>query len=64
MPTQSYFDEIIVEAERTEKSIQDTAMTITGFTSDMLQKMGIQDRDKLQMFVPGLQFGEDGRPAG
>jgi outer membrane receptor protein involved in Fe transport len=54
----SYFDEIIVSAEKTEKSILDTAMTITGFTSDMLQEMGIQDRDKLQMLVPGLQFGE------
>ena len=54
----NYFDEIVVEAERTEKNILDTAMTITGFTSDMLQEFGIQDRDKLQLLVPGLQFGE------
>lgn len=53
-----YFDEIVVEAERTEKNILDTAMTITGFTSEMLQQYGIQDRDKLQILVPGLQFGE------
>lgn len=53
-----YFEEIVVEAERTEKNILDTAMTITGFTSEMLQTMGVQDRDKLQMLVPSLQFGE------
>ena len=55
----TYFDEIIVSAEKTEKAILDTAMTITGFTSDMLQEMGIQDRDKLQILTPGLQFGEN-----
>lgn len=53
-----YFDEIIVEAERRERSILDTPMTITGFTSETLQALRIQDRDKLQILVPGLQFGE------
>ena len=53
-----FFEEIIVEAERRERSIQDTAMTITGFTSDMIESLRIQDRDKLQALVPGLQFGE------
>ncbi|MEM7314492.1 MAG: TonB-dependent receptor plug domain-containing protein, partial [Planctomycetota bacterium] len=57
--TVQYFDEITVEAERTEKNILDTAMTITGFTSEMMQEFGIQDRDKLQILVPGLQFGEN-----
>lgn len=59
-----YFEEITVYAERTEKNILDTAMTITGFTSDMLQQYGIQDRDKLQILVPGLQFGETVDQAG
>ena len=54
----SYFDEIIVSAEKTEKNVLDTPMTITGFNSEMLQEFGIQDRDKLQILVPGLQFGE------
>jgi len=54
----TYFDEIIVTAEKTEKSVMDTAMTITGFSSDMLKQLNIQDRDKLQIMVPGLQFGE------
>ncbi|MGI9233675.1 MAG: TonB-dependent receptor [Woeseiaceae bacterium] len=51
-------DEIIVTAEKTEKNIMDTAMTITGFNEAMLKEFGIQDRDKLQLLVPGLQFGE------
>jgi len=54
-----YFDEIIVTAEKTEKNVMDTAMTISAFSSDMLKKMGIQDRDKLQILTPGLQFGEN-----
>ena len=45
-------------AERTERSVLDTAMTITGFGEDALKRFGIQDRDKLQILVPGLQFGE------
>ncbi len=54
-----YFEEILVTAERVEKSVLDTAMTITGFTSQMLKDFNIQDRDKLQILVPGLQFGEN-----
>lgn len=53
-----YFEEVIVTAERTAKSVMDTSMTITGFSEDTLKKFGIQDRDKLQILVPGLQFGE------
>jgi outer membrane receptor protein involved in Fe transport len=53
-----YFDEIIVTAEKTEKNVMETAMTITAFNADMLKELGIQDRDKLQILVPGLQFGE------
>ena len=53
-----YFEEVIVTAERTERSVLDTAMTITGFGEDALKRFGIQDRDKLQILVPGLQFGE------
>ena len=54
----SYFEEVIVTAERTERNVLDTAMTITGFSEDALKRFGIQDRDKLQLLVPGLQFGE------
>ena len=53
-----YFEEVIVTAERTERSVLDTAMTITGFGEDALKRFNMQDRDKLQILVPGLQFGE------
>lgn len=53
-----YFEEIVVTAERTSKNVMDTPMTITGFPEDLLKLHGIQDRDKLQALVPGLQFGE------
>ena len=37
-----YFEEVIVTAERTAKSVMDTAMTITGFSEDTLKKFGIK----------------------
>ncbi len=55
---EGYFEEIVVTAERTAKNVMDTPMTITGFTEDMLKQFHVQDRDKLQLLVPGLQFGE------
>ena len=54
----NYFEEIIVTAERTATNVMDTPMTVTAFTEDSLKRLGIQDRDKLQALVPGLQFGE------
>mgnify|MGYP005690997243 CR=1 FL=1 len=53
-----YFEEVTVTVDRTEKNVLDTAMTVTAFSSDMLQDLGLQDRDKLQNLVPGLQFGD------
>ena len=53
-----YFEEVLVTAERVESNILDTPMTITALNSDMLQQLGVQDRDKLQNLVPGLQFGD------
>ena len=55
---EGYFEEIVVTAERTSKNVMDTPMTITGFTDERLKLFGVQDRDKLQALVPGLQFGE------
>ncbi len=54
----SLLEEVTVTAERVEKSALDTAMTVSAFSSDMLEKFNMQDRDKLQLLVPGLQFGE------
>ena len=48
---QGYFEEIVVTAERTEKSVMDTAMTITG-SQDTLKLFGIQDRDSSSCLSP------------
>jgi iron complex outermembrane receptor protein len=53
-----YFDEVMVTADKVEESVADIPMTITAFGAEMIEKYGIQDRDKLQLMVPGLQFGE------
>ena len=46
-----YFEEVLFTAERVESNILDTPMTITALNSDMLQQLGVQDRDKLQNLV-------------
>ena len=45
-------EEIIVTAERQEASVQDTSISITAFTSDMLDDFGIRNQEDLQNFVP------------
>ena len=59
-----YFEEVIVTAERKEENVLDTPMTLTAFSSSMLEQLGVQDRDKLQNLVPGLQFGDTGDQEG
>lgn len=45
-------DEVIVTAERKEASIQDTSISITAFTGDMLEDLGIRNQSDLQNMVP------------
>lgn len=45
-------EEIIVTAERQEASIQDTSISITAFTSEMLDDFGIRNQEDLQNFIP------------
>ena len=52
-----YIEEIIVTGERGETSSLDRAMTVTGFNSTMIEKLGIQNMDDLETLVPGLQKG-------
>jgi len=59
-----YFEEVIVTAERREANVMDTPMSITAFSSEMMLNLGINDRDKLQNLVPGLQFGDTGDQEG
>lgn len=45
-------EEVIVTAERKEASIQDTSISITAFTGDMLDDFGIRNQEDLQNFIP------------
>ncbi|MFP6803342.1 MAG: TonB-dependent receptor, partial [Pseudomonadales bacterium] len=45
-------EEVIVTAERREASIQDTSISITAFTGEMLDAFGIRNQEDLQNFVP------------
>lgn len=45
-------EEVIVTAERQEASVQDTSISITAFTSEMLDDFGIRNQEDLQNFVP------------
>ena len=52
-----YIEEIIVAGERGETSSLDRAMTVTGFNGAMIEQLGIQNTDDLEVLVPGLQKG-------
>lgn len=45
-------EEVIVTAERREASVQDTSISITAFTGDMLDDFGIRNQEDLQNFIP------------
>ena len=45
-------EEVVVTAERQKASVQDTSISITAFTSEMLEDFGIRDQTDLQNFIP------------
>ena len=45
-------EQIIVTAERQEASVQDTSISITAFTSAMLDQFGIRNQTDLQNLIP------------
>ena len=53
------FEEVLVTADRKVESTLDIPMTISAFNAQMLDTLLIQDVDKLQNLVPGLQFGDN-----
>ena len=55
--TTGYIEEIVVEGERGEQRTLDRAMTVTGFNAGMIEELGIQNTDDLEVLVPGLQVG-------
>jgi iron complex outermembrane receptor protein len=45
-------EEVVVTAERKESSVQDTSISITAFTSEMMDDFGIRNQSDLQNLVP------------
>ncbi len=45
-------EEVVVTAERKESSVQDTSISITAFTTEMLDDFGIRNQSDLQNMVP------------
>ncbi len=52
-----YIEEIVVRGERGDQNSLDRAMTVTGFNTDLISKLGIQDTSDLEVLVPGMQIG-------
>ena len=59
-----YIEEIIVTGERGEIRSIDRAMTVTGFNSNMIQQLGIQNTNDLEVLVPGMQIGNRSQGGG
>ena len=45
-------EEVVVTAERKESSVQDTSISITAFTSEMIDDFGIRNQSDLQNMIP------------
>jgi outer membrane receptor protein involved in Fe transport len=59
-----YIEEIIVQGERGEVNVLDRAMTVTGFNQQMIEQLGIQNEQDLEVLVPGLQIGNRSQGGG
>jgi outer membrane receptor protein involved in Fe transport len=45
-------EEVIVTAERRESTVQDTAISVTAFTSDFIKDFGLRNQEDLQNYIP------------
>jgi outer membrane receptor protein involved in Fe transport len=54
---ETFIEEIIVTGERGAINTLDRAMTVTGFNENMIQELGIQNTNDLEVLVPGMQIG-------
>ena len=57
-------EEVIVTAEKREESILDVPLTMTAFSGERIEELGMTKPADLEQMVPGLQFGDNGEQAG
>ena len=61
---QPVIEEIIVTAEKREESILDVPLTMSAFSGERIEELGMTKPADLEQMVPGLQFGDNGEQAG
>ncbi len=59
-----YIEEIIVTAEKREENVLDVPVTMSAFSSQMIEELGMTNHDDLEQLVPGLQFQDEGQQTG
>lgn len=52
-------DEIIVTARKRTENLQEIPLSISAFTADMIDVLGIQDMSDIAKFTPGFSLDED-----
>ncbi len=59
-----YIEEVIVTAEKREENVLDVPVTMTAFSNQMIEELGMTNQDDLEQLVPGLQFQDNGQQTG
>ena len=59
-----FIEEVIVTAEKREENVLDVPVTMTAFSSQMIEELGMTNQDDLEQLVPGLQFQDEGQQTG
>ena len=56
---QTFIEEIIVTAEKREENILEVPLTMSAFSEQMIEEVGMTNNADLEQLAPGLQFGDD-----
>ena len=57
-PGTGLLEEIVVTAEKRQATLQDTAISITAVTGDMMRRMGVRDISDLISMVPNMRVAD------
>lgn len=57
-------EEIIVTAEKREENLLEVPVTMSAFSAQMIEELGMTNNDDLEQMVPGLQFQDEGQQTG
>lgn len=50
----SFLEEIVVTAQKREQAVLDVPITLTAYSGDFLEGIGVEDFERLSYYVPGL----------